>query len=354
MDNPHATLTFREYPLVSWIIGLGLIGSGVFFYFQNQGALFFSLIEIGIGLLALLLGKVLTVTADKVGQTLTLRYRGLLPGSEKVIPLSNIAAIQLARNHDSDGSSTYRIEVICKDNQAIPFHSYYSSGIAGKQKKIDQLRAFLEVGGQDQTSFKSFGAALQAVQETFTERQATVTGTPTAEQVTDGVHWTVQTVGAGSTTVTRWFSPDYKFPGGFLLLAQKVAGQKTMAGGLMGGVGKFLFQQAARLYGFGAEDTPGMETADLLAPLGANLEAHFSAFTSDATAARQVLNPWTESPLEGWATRYPLKQVQAQGPFGQLAVLYSPRGVYAVSLGTMFPEAVEEMTNLGVALVKAQ
>jgi hypothetical protein len=52
--------------------------------------------------------------------------------------------------------------------------------------------------------------------------------------------------------------------------------------------------------------------------------------------------------------RYPLKQIQKPGLFGQLVVLFSPRGTYIASLGTMIPEAVEELTNLGIELIKTQ
>ena len=108
------------------------------------------------------------------------------------------------------------------------------------------------------------------------------------------------------------------------------------------------------MYGFGSEDTPGLNSGEVLPTLGPQLESHFSAFTSDPGAARQILNPWIAAPLADWATRYPLKQVQKPGLFGQLVVLFSPRGVYIASLGTMIPEAVEELANLGAELVKTQ
>ena len=115
-----------------------------------------------------------------------------------------------------------------------------------------------------------------------------------------------------------------------------------------------LYQQSLGLYGFTGDDIPGLENANLLDPLDSSLETHFSAFTSDSEAAHRILSPSTAAPLADWATRYPLKQLQRQGLFGQLAVMFSPRGTYVVSMGTMIPEAVEELTNLGVALVKAQ
>jgi hypothetical protein len=115
-----------------------------------------------------------------------------------------------------------------------------------------------------------------------------------------------------------------------------------------------LYQQSIGMYGFRGEDTPGLNTAEVLPSLDPHLDSHFSAFASDPGTARQILNPWIAAPLADWATRYPLKQLQKPGLFGQLVVLFSPRGVYVASLGTMIPEALEELTNLGVELVKTQ
>ncbi|HEY5271181.1 MAG TPA: hypothetical protein VII97_12650 [Anaerolineales bacterium] len=36
----------------------------------------------------------------------------------------------------------------------------------------------------------------------------------------------------------------------------------------------------------------------------------------------------------------------------QLGILFSPPRVYVASLGTMIPEAVEELANLGAELIK--
>jgi hypothetical protein len=56
-----------------------------------------------------------------------------------------------------------------------------------------------------------------------------------------------------------------------------------------------------------------------------------------------------------WATRYPLKQMQpTRELFGQLIVMICPRGTYDASMGNMIPEAVQELTNLWVALVKGK
>jgi hypothetical protein len=358
MNEQSSTLTLHEYPLGFWIAAGILAAGGVFLYLSTSEQQVMAAIMASIGLILLLAPTTLTVTADRLSQVLTLRYRGLLRKSKKAIPIQEIEAIRVDVSQSSGGSDSsgpsYRIVVVQRDGQVIPFRSYYSSGASGKRRKAEKLRAFLGVGGQDETPFSLFNQGSQRLQQELQAQQEALTGDQNEEHVTDGVHWKLQTITFGGSAVTRWFSPDFRCPSGFLFLTQKVAGQKTMAGGLMGGVGKLLYQQSIKLYGFGSEDTPGLETADLLAPLDPKLEPHFSAFTSDPVMARQILNPWASTPLEDWATRYPLKQVQTQGIFGQLAVMFSPQGVYVASLGTMIPEAVEELTNLGVELVKAQ
>ena len=115
-----------------------------------------------------------------------------------------------------------------------------------------------------------------------------------------------------------------------------------------------LVHESMAIYGFSGEDTPGAAKAEVVKPLDASLEPYFTAFSSVSGIARQTLNPQAAALLADWASRYPYKTLQGRGVFGQLAVLFSPRGVYVASLGTMIPEAVEELTTLGVGLVKAQ
>ena len=352
MNEDQNRLTLRDNPIVMWIIGLFMILSGAVWIIASPDTRFFAAIDLILGSVLFLFPKALTVTADRTTQMITLDYRGILGKSKKEIPIRDVSAVQLQSSRDSEGSSTYRIAIICKDGQAFPFHTYYSSGTSGKQKKVDQLRAFLGVGGQD-ASLGGLSGALQMVQERFQEQQQALTGSPAEEHVTDGVHWQLQTLAFGGTAITRWFSPDSTFPDGFLYLAQKPAGQKLL-GGLMGGVSKFLAAQSLKLYGFGPEDAPGAEAAEVLTPVDTSLDPHFETLTTNPTEARQKLNPWVIAPLVDWATRYPLKSVQmGTQVFGQLVVLFSPKGLYIANFGILIPEAVDELTNLGVQLVKA-
>jgi hypothetical protein len=350
MDAGQTSLTIRDYPWPAWISGSMLFLGGLFAISIMSTYPYMGIAFLVVGSVLLLVSSILTVTADHMAGILTLRYRSLFWGSSKQIPLSEITAIKLECSSSSDSGTTYRIVLVCQDGQVTPFHSYYSSGRASKQSRVDQLRSFLGVGGQDDETAVSIFSGLPAVQQA----QQALSSSESEEHVTDGVHWKLQTVSMGTQSLTRWFSPDCKSSSGFLMLAQKVDGQKTMAGSLLGGVGKFLLQQLTHLYGFGPQDVPALETSDTLEPLDSQLEPHFSALASDPAAARAVLNPWACVPLADWANRYPLKSIQKPGLFGQLVVLYSPQGIYIASLGTFIPEAVDELTALGVALVKAQ
>jgi len=366
MNTQNSRLVLRDYPYFNWILGIFflLLGATYIPYLlkgTSVANIIIILVEVVIGLLLIAWGSVVTVKADRTTQILTISSRSILRGSKKETSFAAIEAVQLemdtTRSHSRRrGGPTYRIVVVCKDGQTIPFYSYYSSGTRSKMKQVEKLRSFLGVGGSDPVS--GIRAALQfgsqMAQHEYQKQQETLTGSEAEEHLTDGIHWKVQTAAMGATPVTRWLSPDFQIPGGFLFLAQKVEGQGSSGGGLLGGLSKMLFQQSMSLYGFGSEDTPGAATAAALSPLDPGLEPYFTAYTSDAGTARQLLNPWVVAPLVDWAKRYPLKKLQGRGVFGQLAVMFSPRGVYVASMGTMIPEAVEEMTNLGVALVKAQ
>src|SRR5512137_2688081 len=96
----------------------------------------------------------------------------------------------------------------------------------------------------------------------------------------------------GATPGSRWLSPYYKMDDGFLYLAQKMVGQQSGGGGFLASLGKTLFRTSIGLYGFAPDDTPSLDSADTFAPLDANLEPHFTAFTGNPIAARQILNPW--------------------------------------------------------------
>jgi hypothetical protein len=240
------------------------------------------------------------------------------------------------------------------DGTILPFRAFYSSDFFLKQRRAEKLRAFIGLAETvDETPIGILRALPQIIQPTLEKQQEALTGDNQKIRETNGVKWQLQTVSMGASPVTRWFSADFKMPNDFIFLAQKIAGQQSSGAGLLASIAKTLFRTSISLYGFKADDTPGLDIAAPLSPLDANLEPHFSAFTTNPAAAQQLLNPWVSMALRSWAERYPLRQLQ-KGRFGQLVVLVNPNGIYLATLNILLPDQVEEIATLGAELVKTK
>ncbi|HET9912096.1 MAG TPA: hypothetical protein VFQ13_09425 [Anaerolineales bacterium] len=362
MQN-QSNIKLNDIPFGSWLIGFILLGTGIYF-FSFQGFALNTILFGGIGLLFLLLSRGLTITADKNTRILRLHYWSLyFWRTTKEIPFDEIETIRVdsvrSTSHSRGHGQTrhrgrsYRVEVVRKDGSIVPFRMAYSSGSYSKQKIADQLRAFLGLGEAfDESPMGAYRAANKIVSEMASRQQEALSGPNEQERITNGVHWTLQSTSLGMSPVTRWYSPDFKTRGGFLFLAQKVAGQST--GGFIAAIGKALFQQSISMYGFKGDDVPNVSQAEMLASVSPQLDAHFMAFTNIQAEAQQILNPWMQRPLADWGERYPLKQFQAKGGVAQLVVLFSPNGVYLATMGVLQPEQVEELAALGVEMVKTQ
>jgi hypothetical protein len=198
-----------------------------------------------------------------------------------------------------------------------------------------------------------FRAAQQVGAEAARREQESLTGPNEAVRVTDGVHWQLQSIGIGGAPGTRWFSSNLKTQAGFLFIAQKVAGQSQP--GFLASLNKALYKQSLALYGFDNFDTPDLPSAKTY-PLPPAVDTHFMALTSNEAEARQLLNPWAQKPLANWGTRYPLKQFQTQSDtrFSQIVILFSPNGLHIATPGVLKPDQAEEISMLGVELIKAQ
>ncbi|RPI94629.1 MAG: hypothetical protein EHM40_06005 [Chloroflexi bacterium] len=359
MQN-QSSIKFRDIPFGLWLFGFVSLGAGIY-VFPLQGFSPTTVLLAGIGLVILLLTRGLTIIADRNTRILQLNYWSLyFLRTTRKISFDEIATIRVDSSQSMERSGhqtrSYRIEVVRRDNSIVPFRKYYSGGFFSsmrKQKIVDQLRAFIGLGEAFDESPAGFMRAInQAATLEATRQQEALTGPNAQEQVTNGVHWQIQSTVLGTSPVTRWYSTDFKMGNGFLFVAQKVSGQPT--GGIMAAIGKALFQQSISLYGFKAEDTPNVSQAMPLAPVPPLIDFHFTAFTNNQAESRQILNPWTQNPLAEWAQRHPLQQLQSTGSFSQLVVLFSPNGVYVATLGTLQPGQVEELTDLGVEMVRTQ
>jgi hypothetical protein len=359
MDNQDSNLTFRQYPIVNWIIGLIFLALAAT-YLPNRswsaGAanLVLLIVEVAIGLFLILFGSIGTISADRVTQMLTVSFRSPLRSSKKEVPFAEIAAIQLEMNPSRSGRSrggpTFRIVTVRKDGQIVPSYSYFSSRSMEKDRIVEKLRAYVGVGGDDPGFGRPFQAASQMARQKFQEQQETITGSEAEGHITDGVHWTLETKAFGGMPVSRWHSPDFKCDGNFLYLTQKVEGQGAQ-GGLMATMGRMVYKTSMTLFGFSGELTPNENRAEVLAPLDPQLENDFSAYTSDSRWARQILNPWAMKTLAAWAQSHPLTKSNRSD---QLAILFSPEGLYLATMGLTNPEFLDEAAKLGAELVKAQ
>jgi hypothetical protein len=358
MDNKDLSLTLRDWPILFWIIGAALLLEGVTFFLplaEGQTAYLVRAVLGLAGLAIFLTASVLTVTADRVTQTLTISHHSPLRAKQRELLFSQIDSIDLDYSRGSRGGTTYRIVVTLKDGETIPFHSYYNSGSGRMKKKVNRLRSFLGMEPLDFSFTGMFRRATQEAKAQFQQQQEAMTGSEAEVHETDGVRWQVQTVAYGGQPVTRWFSTDTCLPDGFVYITQIAEGQKMSSEGLLGGLTGMLYKQSLNVYGFGSEDTPGIETAELMDSIDPELVRAFSVYTNVPARAQQILNSRTVAALADWARRYPLKTINiGTHVFSQLAVMFSPKGVYVCSLGTMIPEAVEEMTRLGTELVKSQ
>jgi hypothetical protein len=365
VNNPQAKLVLQDRPLGLWVFGFIFFVVGLALGFMPRGgsnSWIFAAVFGGIGLVVLLVGaQILTITLDKSSDKMTLDYWAPLWRSHTEIPISQIASMHLestlsrsSRSHTT--SRTYRVVVIKKDGTVTPLRSSYSSGADSKRKLADQIGDFIGVGQASQNSARanSLDSVLAGVQAGYAQQQSILAGAPVQqEQVTNGVHWHLETHTMGASPVTRWVSPDFKLPGSFVMLNQKVGGAGV--GDLLGGaMGRFLTQQAMSLYGISPTLTPGIGSAQPVPNLDPQLGQRFDTLTSAPDAARQIINPWVSQPLINWAQQNPAQAMQSPDRIGPLLVLYSPDGLYLTFFNLASSDQVQALTQLGVDLVRAQ
>ena len=249
MDTQSNRLVLHDYPWFNWIAGALVLAFGLSNLLSaafTDGTVALAVraaVALG-GALLLLTGSVLTVRADRAAQTLTLDYRSVFKHNVKEYPFSQIEGIQLdiSRSRSSNGGSGQRVVVVLKDGGMVPFRSYYSNGMGGKHRTIKRLRDFIGVGGSEfgMSLMGSLREVTKITQQTSQKLQEEMTGSEAEVHETSGISWQVQTQAFGGSPITRWLSPDFTTPNGFLYLAQKVEGQKTETGGLLGGMGSML------------------------------------------------------------------------------------------------------------------
>lgn len=336
-------LTLQVRPYFIWFLGLFFAGMGLAFMFLESGAIVLGMIFFAVGSLIVAFTYQVTITLDKPARILTLHNRSLIHSSFKEVYLDEISSIELESSRSSRGGTTYRLIFLLKDNSAIPLVGYFSSGYSGKEAMASRLREFIGLSHPK--------VVPASISSSMPQREG---ANPVQRGTTSSVTWAIEQEGNGLIPVTRWVSPDFCMPNGFLLLAQKPKGGIDLPGGWLGGVSRLLYEQLVKMCGFRPETLPGFATATPLEPHEPRFEPFYATLTSQQAFARQILTPWAVLPLVQWAERHPLQNPQSDGQAGQLVVMFSPEETVLACLSPLSPAVSAELEALGVDLVKSQ
>lgn len=142
-------LVIREYPYLLWLFGVGLlsIAGEALMKSTNLPALMVAVL----GLLALVLPEALTISADRETGILSLRYGLFFNRSEKHIPIDQISTIRRVstkmpgHREPKYPRLAYRVEIVQKDGQIIPFRSHFSRSNITSPGQVKELCSFLNV-----------------------------------------------------------------------------------------------------------------------------------------------------------------------------------------------------------------
>jgi hypothetical protein len=358
INDSSSQLVFKDRPVLSWIIGILAFFAGVYI-FISSGSFLYAVPGLLIALMVLLvLGSVNTITADRIRRVLTVSSRSLFGNKQKEYSFSEIANFQVGVSKTYDTRSTfthqrhktnYRIVMIKTNGEEVPLQKVFTSGYDDKARKAKALCAYLDLPGWEDKPTNLFQTAIQG--------QVALTSKPSMSQdgVTSGVTWKIEVHSVGGKQVTRWISTDYTCPENFVLISQKPASSAAVgSGGLLGSLVMMVYRQVLGLYGFLPGDTPGFDHARPVTTSDDRFNTVFYSLASEPNFGHSILNQWTLIPLQNWADRHPLKTINTNDQFGQLAVLFSPRGLHAAVLGTIPQDQIDELISLGVELVKAQ
>lgn len=346
-------LVFVSRPIISWITSGILIVSSLFLLMQGTNSVVFAIL-LGVALLIILFSPVTTITADRISRVVKRTNRSVFINKSVEIPFSDIANfdIETSRVHSSEQGyrTNFRLAAIKTNGEKVPLETMYTSNYGDKAKKARALCQFLNLPGWEDKPTNLFQTAMQG------QVEATAIPALAKEGTTSGVNWKISVHTIGGKPVTRWISEDYTCPGSFLLIAQKPANSQSFGGGggLLGNLMTMVYQQVLGMYGFLPSDTPGFATASAVPANDPRFDSNFGTLSNDANFGHGLLNPWTIIPFVNWAAKYPMKTIASNDQVGQLAVLYSPRGVQACILGPLPATEFDELIAIGVDAVKAQ
>jgi hypothetical protein len=354
MNDSSYQLVFQEKPILSWVIG-GLTLLAAVFIFVASGSILGALPFLGFALLMLLVfGSINTITADRIRRTVTVSSRSVIRNKVQEYPFSEIAnfEVEASRNRVTPRHKTvnYRVVMVKTNGEKVPLQDVFTNYYDDKARKAKALCEYLNLPGWEDKPTNLFQTAMQG--------QVALTSAPSMAQDgnTSGVTWKIEVHSVGGKQVTHWISDGFTCPGSFVLISQKPAGSAAVGGGggLLGNLVMLVYKQVLGMYGFLPSDTPGFDNSNPVTTSDDRFNSVFYTLASEPNFGHSILNPWTLIPLQNWSDRHPLKTINTNDQFGQLAVLFSPRGVQAAVLGTIPTDQLDELISLGVELVKAQ
>jgi hypothetical protein len=284
----------------------------------------------------LLGATLLTICVDRPNELLVLTYQSLLTKESTGIALKEIASVDVDTVW-SDGRSDH-VVIGTRDGRMTPLRRYAmfdSEGIAR------ELRELLGVGGSRLLPHSDLDEVL--------DRHEALIAPYANGHETSGVCWKVQSSSQEQTPFARWFSPDFKTDGEFVYIIQKPPNQQFPRGIF----GERAMWRSLSFYNYKSKDVPRLGQARAV-ELDAELSAHYAAFASDESTAKEVLNRMAVQALSDWADRHPLQTVPIGYPVGQLTMLCCPRGVFVSVHYLCRASQLNDVIAAGVQLVRGQ
>jgi hypothetical protein len=344
----------RYYPFTAWLGAILFLGAGIYFNIAFKMNLATTLIVCAVGLILFVFGQFETITVDQNGKTIHIHRRTVIKKTDITIQQDEIATIELDtlthRDSSRRRSTEYRPVIKKKDGTDIPVRSIYSGNLVSVNNLCSQLRVWLNLNDPEKPQGlvqNLMGSKLELMREGMEQQQEAITGESDDIHETAGIHWQLKTRNTGSSPVSQWTSTDFTDPDHFVYLAQKVHGSANL-GGFLSGLTKTLYIQSMAIYGFTDFHAPDMQNGTVYDNINERIDADFGGFGDSVAGLRKIVNSYVIQALSDWAIRHPLKQNGVQ-----MAVLIGPKGVYLATLGLVSQDHLQEMTNLGVELVKS-
>lgn len=350
--DPNNQLVITSRPIAAWVSAGILVICSVYLLSQSVMSIAIGIL-LAAALLVLMIAPVTTITADRFTRTVKRSSWAVLRRKTMEVPFGEIANFDIdtiqSYSSRSGHSTNYRLTIVKTTGEKVPLEDMYSNSYGDKAKKARALSQFLNLPGWEDKPTNLFQTAMAG------QAEATAIPALAKEGTTSGVNWKISVHTIGGKPVTRWISEDFTCPGSFLLISQKPANSSSFGGGgLLGNLISMVYQQILGMYGFLPSDTPGLASASPVPTQDPRFESNFATLSNDQQFGRSLMNTWTITPFVNWAAKYPMKTVTSNDQVGQLAVLYSPRGVQAAILGSLPSTEFDELIEIGVEAVKAQ